>query len=834
MAQAIASIAVFVETLRQHQLIGAEEWTDLTSLQRRCSDPRDLAREILRRNWLTPYQVNQLLQGNVSDLFIGHYLVLERLDEGGQGQIFKARHRNLERVVALKVLHKSALDDPEILARFQRESKVIRQLHHPNIVLAYDSGQMGTNVFLAMEFVEGVNLWQLVKKHGPPSPATAAEYIRQAALGLQHIHERGLVHRDIKPSNLVLARTPQGGGIIKILDLGLARRMQPIHGEATEKLTTDQSGALGTVDYMSPEQALDFHRADIRADIYSLGYTFYFLLTGVAPFGSATVAQKLIWHQQREPTPVQELAKDVPASFVQILKQMTAKNPADRFQVPGDVARALGGQPVSVPLKPPSAPIARIVIDPAERLRPPSNVAVRVPTNTVSSIPTAPPAPVPVKKKRSLRKIAIVGGLVGIAGLILFSVVFAAALRKKDTIVQKTTPGKTDSPDKNPPDKTPPDKNPERPDDPKQQPSGVALLAFDKGQLPNDTGTSTSSRFFSIEDHPPLGRALKVAFPANDSFGHRVGTHLTDWTTYTGLQFDIVNPGKESHVLHFNLLHRRSTNYQTRVDVPFFVKTGRSKVKIPIPPMMNTNGTAPDLAGIVRWFITVEGGKAATFYFGNLWLEGGDVVIQGKPHVRDVLLDAEQPSKALGGIGKTNAIRKGEVPSVFLVSFDVENYQAALRARIVENATLSFYVWDPSNTAKTMVKAYPVLTPWQEGHATWLSPMAGKEWRGKPPKPGGVCAFEIGVDTGPAAPAGVVVLSDPPGMDTVEPPIEYQLDVTDIVRNWLEKKQENHGIAIAGVPDKDTDGGLNTRFQMLASEHERAQYTPKLHIRLKR
>jgi tRNA A-37 threonylcarbamoyl transferase component Bud32 len=823
MAQAIASIAVLVETLRQHQLLAAAELRELGLFQHGCSDPRDLARELLRRNWLTPYQVNQLLQGNVGELFVGPYLVLERLDEGGQGQIFKARHRHMERVIALKVLHKESLDDPENLARFQRESKIIRQLDHPNVVHAYDAGPVGANFYLAMEFVEGVNLWQYVKKQGPLAPGVAADCVRQAALGLQHIHERGLVHRDIKPSNLVLTRNNLGVSVVKILDMGLARRMQPIHGEATEKLTTDQSGALGTVDYMAPEQALDFHRADIRADIYSLGYTLYFLLTGTPPFGSATVAQKLIWHQQREPAPVEQHARGVPSSLVQILKQMTAKDPAARFQLPGDVARALTGQPVSIPLKPPSAPIARIVIDPMLR---------NTPKNGATPLPRVVPVPVSVaplpSMARRLRKIAILGGLVGAACFVLLAVVLAGTLRKKDLVVNKPGKGGDTLPDKPSRDRDP-DKNP-GPADP--QPSGVALLAIDKGQLPSDTGSNI--RFFSIDEHSPIGKALKVAFPAGDSFGDRVAPPLNDWTTFTGLQFDVFNPDSNSYVLHFNVTHRRSTSYPTRIDAPFQVKSGKNRIKIPIPPMANVNGSTPDLANIVKWYISVEGGKTPTLYFSNIALEGGDVIIQGKPFVHDVLLDSQQASATLGGERKSNAIKKSDLPSVFLVSFEVEKFQAALRARTIEKATVSFYVWDPSNQGKTLVKAFPVLTPWQESSASWLAPSPGKQWRGKPPKPGGVCAFEIGVDTGPAAIGSVIVLPDPPGMDIAEPPLEYQLDITDIVRGWLEKKLENNGVAIAGVPDRDIDQNQLTRFQIFASEYDRPQFSPKLHIRLKR
>lgn len=838
MAQAIASVAVLIETLRQHQLLNAAELAELQ--QRRTLDPRELAREILRRNWLTAYQVNQLLQGNVADLFVGPYLVVERLDEGGQGQVFKARHRQMERLAALKVLHKEALSDAEIQARFQREIKVISQLDHPNVVHAYEAGRFGNNIFLALEFVEGVNLWQLVRKQGPLPAALAADYTRQAALGLQHIHERGLVHRDIKPSNLVLTQAGSGTGFVKILDLGLARRMQPLHGESTEKLTTDHSGALGTVDYMAPEQALDFHQADIRSDIYSLGYTLYFLLTGSAPFGNATVAQKLIWHQHREPTPVEEFTRDVPAHVLHVLRRMTAKDPSTRFQCPGEVAAALAAKPASRPLVGVTAPSSRPIISvPPNHLpgKPPSRPVVAVSPAPMASFAPAgngtlrPPAKPTIPSSRTQRRLVWLGAAAaGLLGLVVFSLLAVALFRKKEPpVIVRETPGKNGDPKTTPPDKPPPEKAP--PDDPRSFASGIALLNVERNQLPGDTGTNT--RWVSLEDHPVLGRALKASFPPNDSFGDRVPPTLSDWTTYSGLQFDVFNPDKETYVLRLNIVHRKSTNYQTRVDRPIHVRPGRNRVKIPIPLLTNVNGTAADVAGVTRWFVHAEGGKTPTLYFGTFWLVGGDVIIQGKPYVRDVLLDSEKAATSLGSERRANPVKKGDSPSVFLIAFELDKFQEALRARTVEKATFSFYVWDPANQGKTQVRVYPVLSAWQESAATWLQASPGAPWKGKSTKAGGANGFELGVDTGP--PAGMVIVRpDEPGTDTVDPPIEYQIDVTDLVRNWLEKKQENHGLALAGEATAAVDQGFQTRFQIYASEYDRPQYSPKLHIYLKR
>src|SRR5262249_28511053 len=178
------------------------------------------AKELLSRNWLTAYQLNQLLQGHGGDLVLGPYVLLERLGEGGAGQVFKARHQKLLRVVALKLIREELLTDAEVVARFYREIQVLSQLDHPNIIHAYDAGPAGATHFLAMEFVEGTDLGKLVKRGGPLPIQQACEYVRQAAGGLQHAHERGLVHRDIKPHNLIMSLRD---GLIKVADLGLAR-----------------------------------------------------------------------------------------------------------------------------------------------------------------------------------------------------------------------------------------------------------------------------------------------------------------------------------------------------------------------------------------------------------------------------------------------------------------------------------------------------------------------------------------------------------------------------------------------------------------------------------
>jgi serine/threonine-protein kinase len=311
----------------------------------------------MQRAWLTPFQVNHIFQGHGAQLVMGPYVLLERLGEGGVGHVYKAKHRHMQRLTAIKVIRKDLISDQEIVGRFYREIHAVSQLVHPNIILAYDAGPTGRTHFFAMEYVEGADFGKLIKQSGRLPVDQACDYIRQAALGLDHIQERGLVHRDIKPTNLlVTALATQGElnttvppgvkglpwGLVKILDLGLARLGDPVNGAAPGSPLTMAGGALrGTADYLSPEQAIDFHNADIRSDIYSLGCTFYFLLTAQTPFEGGTLAQKLMKHQREEPKPVEQIRPEVPKRVAQILQKMMAKRPKERFQIPAEIAEAL-------------------------------------------------------------------------------------------------------------------------------------------------------------------------------------------------------------------------------------------------------------------------------------------------------------------------------------------------------------------------------------------------------------------------------------------------------------------------------------------------------------
>jgi serine/threonine protein kinase len=300
--------------------------------------PRTLANVLVRDGLLTRFQAEQLLRGKWRNFILaGKYRVLGLLGSGGMGQVYLCEHQVMRRRVAVKVLP-SRPEDSVVLERFRREARAVAQLNHPNIVGGHDIDQDGKLHFLVMEYIDGSTFQTIVTKRGPMDPLRAAHYVRQVAFGLQHAHEAGLVHRDIKPSNLLLDRA----GTVKILDLGLARLQTSLGegGDTTDPLT-HQGAVMGTPDYMAPEQATDARQADIRADIYSLGATLYFLLAGHGPFrGSASFGRR-VCHQAESPRPIRELRPDVPEGLAAVLERMMAREPAERYQTPAEVAADL-------------------------------------------------------------------------------------------------------------------------------------------------------------------------------------------------------------------------------------------------------------------------------------------------------------------------------------------------------------------------------------------------------------------------------------------------------------------------------------------------------------
>ena len=283
------------------------------------------------------------------------YKILGLLGAGGMGAVFQAQHKLMQRIVALKVINPDLVANPEMVERFRREVQAAALLSHPNIVQAHDADQAGDAHFLVMEHVAGVSLARLVAEQGPLPVDRACGYICQAAAGLQHAFERGMVHRDIKPQNLML--TPEGrdqdpgfrpgpicpgehpaGALLADAETE-ADSAEPPDTHSTQSLT--QVGTvIGTPDYIAPEQARDAHAADIRADIYSLGCTLYDLLTGKPPFPEGTAFTKVMGHLERHPQPLVVVRPEVPPALAQVVDKMLAKDPAQRYQTPAELAGA--------------------------------------------------------------------------------------------------------------------------------------------------------------------------------------------------------------------------------------------------------------------------------------------------------------------------------------------------------------------------------------------------------------------------------------------------------------------------------------------------------------
>lgn len=461
-------IEPFLANLRNSRLLTAAQLVDVEREFGQAgapAEPRDVAARFVERELLTRWQAKMLLAGQTA-FFLGKYKLLTELGRGGMGAVYKAEQQPLGRIVAVKVMSRKLVHDQGAVARFHREIQAAAALNHPNVVAAFDADQFKKTHFLVMEFVESEGLDEILKREQRLPIATACDFVRQAALGLQHAFERGMAHRDIKPANLLLTHDAGGGPVIKILDMGLARFTSELR-EESELTATGQ--IMGTPDYIAPEQARDTKSADIRSDIYSLGCTLFRAIVGKVPFERGNVMEKLLARSLADAPRLCQVVPDAPRELEQILARMLARDPRERYQTPAEVAAALApfasGAPLSAasPLKPIAAFAGDNTFSPRDNTLDPFPPAgtrsgdsdlddflqqlateaagtdddqhdtsriEHAPTQTPARVPHTPASPTPTartlraavdrRRHQARRQVFLIGG--GMAGLLLLAV----------------------------------------------------------------------------------------------------------------------------------------------------------------------------------------------------------------------------------------------------------------------------------------------------------------------------------------------------------------------------------------------------------------------------
>ncbi len=412
---------------------------------------------------LAPDAVGVLPQNDIPAGFADHprYRIVGRIGAGGMGTVYKAEDLWMGRVIALKVVSPHLTAKASAVERFRKEIRAAAQLNHPSVITSHDTGEAGGAHFLVMEYVEGVSLDRLVAKKGPLPVPTACTFARQAALGLQHAADKGMVHRDIKPQNLMVTRKGQ----VKILDFGLARfaRAEDVENTPAGRLpfgagkaianagVTNPNLLMGTPDYLSPEQAKNSHDVDPRSDIYSLGCTLYFLLTGRPPFvGAASLIDKLLAHTHDEPPAIRLERLEVTEGLADVLAKMMAKKPADRYQTAAGAAAALLPFTRSDAAKEPVFEIVDAAVATPAPLAVAPAPSLAFDTSPVPGAPTLADAPRPKRHKKHKRRASwwerqkwpVLGG--GAAAVLFVALIVIAAGGKKPTAASKDAP--TDPP----------------------------------------------------------------------------------------------------------------------------------------------------------------------------------------------------------------------------------------------------------------------------------------------------------------------------------------------------------------------------------------------------
>ncbi len=320
-----ATAEEFLDLLERSQLLDAERLQAARSL----NDARSFAKRLVTAGVLTGWQATQLAAGR-SSFLLGKHKLIRLLGGGNMGVVFLAEHVTMGRRVAIRVISRDLSSDSRLLERFLDEARTLAEVEHPNIIRAYNVDKSGEHYYLVMEYVDGHNLDKIVRSQGPLDYGLAADYVRQAAEGLHHGHENGFIHGNVKPSNLLVDRS----GVVKIVDLGLSGLQ-----ESGRPGSSDNKHMLDSIDYLSPECAFGSMDIDRRADIYSLGCTLYFLLTGQPPFPKGLLSEKLMKHQSAEPESIRTFRADAPAALVEACGKMMAKKPEDRYETCLVVAR---------------------------------------------------------------------------------------------------------------------------------------------------------------------------------------------------------------------------------------------------------------------------------------------------------------------------------------------------------------------------------------------------------------------------------------------------------------------------------------------------------------
>jgi serine/threonine protein kinase len=326
-------------------------------------DPIAMAERLVDDEILTVYQARRLLSNKPHGMLVGRYIVLDRIGSGSMGRVYKAHHQMMDRIVALKIIAPEIASNEKVVARFQREMKLVGRLDHPHVVRAFDADRINRTLYIVMEYVPGHSLGDRLKK-GPIPATEMIDYAAQAALGLAHAHEQGMVHRDIKPSNMLLTLDKK----VKILDLGLGLLLE---ADSNATFATADGIAVGTVDYMSPEQALG-RDVDGRSDLFSLGCATYHLLTGKLAYPGESPIDRLGKRISARPVPITEHIPDLPAPVVRVLEKLMAYKPQDRFSSANEAAEALQNlfRPRPRPSAPPAPSPLSVQTEPVEPSRP--------------------------------------------------------------------------------------------------------------------------------------------------------------------------------------------------------------------------------------------------------------------------------------------------------------------------------------------------------------------------------------------------------------------------------------------------------------------------------